>query len=379
MDEFGRFVMAKRKQDAHQLLRRAIESLALAVELFNRPSDVARSHAVLITLHHSFEMMLKATILRRTGTIHRDSGGYSYGFEKCLAVAAELKILDSDERASLTILDAQRDTAVHYYANVSEELLYVHVQAGVTLFGKLLKSMFGKTLAEHLPNRVLPVSAHPPTALEILLDRELTEVDELLGQGKRRGSQAAAKLRSILPFATASRMDAERVTEKDLTRAVSLRRRGMEWSVIFPEIAQLRLATEGTGIPLTLRITKVGEIPVRIANPGETPVGMVVRQEINIWDKFNLGLSDIADKLGVSAPRTHALIYELSVQEDPECYRVLNRKKSIFKGYSKKALDLLRDAIASGVDLDAIWARHRHRFGALRREAPLPKMAAGAK
>jgi hypothetical protein len=73
--------MAKRKQDARQLLRRAIESLALSVELFNRPSEVARSHVVLITLHHAFEMLLKAAILRRTGTIHPRSGGYSYSFE----------------------------------------------------------------------------------------------------------------------------------------------------------------------------------------------------------------------------------------------------------------------------------------------------------
>lgn len=371
--------MAKRKQDAQQLLKRAFESLALAVELFNRPSEVARSHAVLITLHHAFEMLLKAALLKRTGTIHRASGGYSYTFEKCLAVAADLKILDGDERASLTILDAQRDTAVHYYADVSEELLYVHVQAGVTLFAKLLAAIFGERLVDHLPNRVLPVSAHPPTALEILLDRELTEVDKLLGQGKRRGAQAAAKLRSILPFATASRADSERITEKDLSQAVSLRRKGTDWSVIFPEIAQLRLATEGTGIPLTLRITKVGEIPMRIAAPGETPVGMVVKQEINIWDKFNLGLGDIAEKLGISAPRTHALIYELSIQDDPECYRLLNRKKTKIKGYSKKGLDRLREAIDRGVDLDAVWARHRHRFGATRRDDSSPKAVASTK
>ena len=371
--------MAKRKQDARQLLRRALESLALAVELFNRPSEVARSHAVLFTLHHAFEMLLKAALLWRTGTIHRSSGGYTYSFEKCLSVAAELAILDRDERASLTILDSQRDTAVHYYADVSEELLYVHVQAGVTLFGKLLASIFGEKLAGHLPNRVLPVSAHPPAALEILLDRELTEVDALLGQGKRRGSQAAAKLRSILPFATGSRADAERITEKELSKAVSLRRKGNDWSVIFPEIAQLRLATEGTGIPLTLRITKVGEIPMRIAAPGEVPVGTVVKQEINIWDKFNLGLGDIAEKLTISAPRAHALIYELSLQDDPECYRLLSRKKTTIKGYSKKALDRMREAIAAGVDLDAVWARHRHRFGAAKREGASSKVSAAGK
>ncbi len=349
------------------LLDRAMGSLALAVELFNRPSELARQHAVLILLHHGFEMLLKAAILRRTGRIHKGAKGYTYSFEKCLTVSTDLKLLDANERASLAILDAQRDTAVHHYADVAEEVLYIHVQAGVTLFGKLLQATFGKRLAAQMPNRVLPVSAHPPSELESVLVRELNEVDKLLSQGKRRGAQAAAKLRSILPFATANRTD--RVTEGELAQAVSQRRRGKEWSIIFPEIAALRLATEGSGIPITLRITREGELPVRIAQPGEEPVGTLIKQEINIWDKFTLGLSDLASKLSVSAPRTHALIYELKIQDDPECYRVLTRKKTKIKGYSKKALDQLRAAIEAGVDVDAVWRRQRQRFGA--RAAPV--------
>jgi len=52
--------MARIKREAAELRKRAINSLVLAIELFNRPHDLGRSEAVLILLHHAFEMLLKA-------------------------------------------------------------------------------------------------------------------------------------------------------------------------------------------------------------------------------------------------------------------------------------------------------------------------------
>jgi len=34
----------------------------------------------------------------------------------------------------------------------------------------------------------------------------------------------------------------------------------------------------------------------------------------------------------------------------------------VWKRYSPKALDRIRDAIASGVNVDEVWRRHRWRF-----------------
>jgi hypothetical protein len=42
---------------------------------------------------------------------------------------------------------------------------------------------------------------------------------------------------------------------------------------------------------------------------------------------------------------------------------VLRRKSSIFKGYSKLALEQLQSSIAGGADLDAIWEKHKDQFG----------------
>jgi len=355
--------MPRTKRDVAELKKRAINSLVLAIELFNRPHDDGRAESVLMLLHHAFEMLLKAIIKDKTGTVHAKGEKYSYGFDKCLEVAQnEIKVISADERATLSILDAHRDTAVHYYQEVSEELLYLQAQAAVTLFDDLLHRTFGYSLADCIPQRVLPVSTRPPKDLQMLIDSELKQVDELLRAGSRKGIQAAARLRPILALATAARDDAERVTEKELRKAIRRRRKGEDWSLILPEIAQLRLDTQGEGIPIYLRIKKNAEAAVRIAKEGEPVVGTVIKQEINIWDKYNLGRDDLAKKLGISGPRTSALIIELGIQDDPECFKILRRKSSKFKGYSKTALDRLRAAIEGGIDVEAVWQKHRHRF-----------------
>ena len=360
--------MPKSTRDVIELKKRAINSLVLGIELFNRPHDQGRAEAVLIHLHHAFEMLLKAVIKDRTGTVHEKDKKRSYVFSKCLEVAQnDLKVISTDERRTLSILDAYRDTAVHYYQKISEDLLYVQAQAAVTLFNDLLSSAFKETLADVIPGRVLPVSTRPPKDLQVLVDSELKEIDELLRPGSRRGIQATARLRSVMALATASRSQAERVTEEELTSAVSRRRKGEDWTVVLPEVTQLKLDAHGEGIPIYLRIKKDADLAVRVAKPDEHSDGLLVKQEINIWDKYNMGRDDLAEKLKLTGPRTSALIVELKIQDDPECFKVLRRGSITHKAYSKKALDRLREAIANGVDVEAVWKEHRHRFAGRRK------------
>jgi hypothetical protein len=354
--------MSRYKRNVAPLLERAIESLTLAIELFNRPAETARAHGVLILLQHAFEMLLKAGILQRTGNIHDDERRYTFGFDKCLRIATEdLSLLNKDERATLSILDAQRDQAAHYYVAVSEDVLYVHAQSAITLFDSLLSRAFSQSLADTLPSRVLPISTRPPRDLVVLLNSELTEVDRLLAIGTRHGAQAAARLRTVLSFAVGSREALERVPESEIEAAITRRRKMQEWEIILPEIAQLRLSTDGSGIPISMRISKQAGIPVRVAQPGEPVEGTLIKQEIDPWTVFNLSRDDLAEKLGLTGPRTHALIFELDLQSDPACYRELKKKSQIYKGYSKKALDRLRQA-KKDLDVESVWLKYRERF-----------------
>jgi len=351
--------MPKAKRDVAELKKRAINSLVLGIELFNRPHDQGRSESVLILLHHAFEMLLKAIIKDRTGTVHAKGERYSFGFDKCLEVAQnEIKVISVDERTTLSILDALRDNAVHYYQDVSEDLLYLQAQAAVTLFDDLLSRVFKERLADCIPERVLPVSTRPPKDLKVLIDSELSQVDELLQAGSRKGIQAAARLRPILALATATRDDAERVTEGELRKAINRRRRGDDWSVILPEIAQLKLETQGDGIPIFFRIKKDADMAVRIARNGEPVEGAVIKQEIDWFDKFNLSVSDIAKHLRLTIPKTRAYMFEIDVWSDPEMYGEKSIKSTHFKRYTKKALDALRETTEQ-ITVEEVWEKHK--------------------
>jgi hypothetical protein len=169
-----------------------------------------------------------------------------------------------------------------------------------------------------MPTRILPVSSQPPRDLVALFDVELAEVDRLLELGKRRGAKAAARLRSVLAFATGAREEFQRVFEDEPSDAIARRRHDEAWEVILPEVTQLRLSTDGSGVPISIRISKDAPAAVRIAKPGEDAVGSLFKQEVNLWDKFNMSRDDLAEKLALSRPRTHALIYELAIQDDDD-------------------------------------------------------------
>jgi hypothetical protein len=75
------------KRESRLLLTKAVDSLVLSIEHFNRPWDRGRVDAVLILLDHSFEMLLKAAILHRGGAIRKLGEKQTIGFDECLRKA----------------------------------------------------------------------------------------------------------------------------------------------------------------------------------------------------------------------------------------------------------------------------------------------------
>ena len=149
--------MPRIKRDVAELRTRAIDSLVLSIELFNRPYEHGRAEAVLILLHHAHEMLLKAIIKDRTGTVHAEGEKYTYGFGKCLDVMqSTLRMISDDERMTLSMLDGLRDTSVHYYQMMSEDLLYIQTQAATTLFDAILHRGFATRLADYIPDECFP-------------------------------------------------------------------------------------------------------------------------------------------------------------------------------------------------------------------------------
>jgi len=66
------------KREVRLLLKKAVNSLILSVDHFNRTWDTGRVEATLIMLDHSFEMLLKAAILHRGGQIREPYAKETY-------------------------------------------------------------------------------------------------------------------------------------------------------------------------------------------------------------------------------------------------------------------------------------------------------------
>lgn len=334
----------------------AINSLILATELFNRPNDCCRTESVLFYLQHAFEMLLKAAIYQKRRTIHEPRSNLTYRFDKCLGIArSELGILTEDAAYALTVLDGFRDCAMHYLLDMSEESLYLQAQAAITIFNDLLQKAFEETLSDYLPNRVLPISTNPPKDINLFIDNEFSQIKQLIAPGKRLLAVASAKIRPYLIMESVLEGKYEQPTNNQVRRVISRMRSDEDWRAIFPGVSTLRLDTEGHGLTYSVRITRLKEAPpVRILRNGEVAEDVTLIREVNLLDRYPMGLTQLASKLGVGRNKTLALIRHFNLQADPEYFMNLQRRSIHYKGYSSKALQKLQELL-SKVDLDQIW------------------------
>jgi Domain of unknown function (DUF3644) len=169
------------------LLEKAADSLLLGIEKFNCPFERGRVTAVLISLDHAFEMLLKASILHRGGLIRKKGASETLGFDACIRAGlsdGKIKFLSAEQALALQMLNGLRDAAQHHLLNIQESQLYIHAQAAVTLFRDLMKSVFRQELADYLPKRVLPISTQAPIDLSTLFDSETAEIRKLLNRKK---------------------------------------------------------------------------------------------------------------------------------------------------------------------------------------------------
>lgn len=341
----------KVKRRTQQLKKAATESLCVAIELFNRPSQVARDQSVMLMLAHSFEMLLKAIIFQKRGTIRDKGEQYTYRFGRCINVAhSELNLLDAADLPMLWAIKQDRNAAAHDTVAFSEDMLWLHVRSGVTIFGRLLSAAFNEDLPDVIPSRVIPVSALPPTDARAAIEREMQDIAAMLKPGLRQGDDAKARIRPLLALDGAVTGREEAPTELELDRAVSAFRQGTTWEAVFPGLATLELAaTPGAGAQeVSLRISKAGEGPaVRLAKPGEE-TGALLYRKSDPFDEYGIRLSDFGAKLEVSQSDGYALTWYLKLKDDPAAYYCRKTKAGNiqFQGLSARALDRARREVA---------------------------------
>jgi hypothetical protein len=301
-------------------------------------------------------MLLKSAILTRGGRIWKRREKQTIGFEGCINLCLlddQIKFLQGEQATSLRLLNSLRDAAEHHVILLSEPELYTCAQASVTLFEDVLKEVFGDSLADHIPTRVLPISTTPPRDLFMVVDDKFHQVKEMLRPSRRQKLHARAALRSLELMDRAVRENPNQPTDSDLDRILKDIRKGKPWQKLFPGIASINFATEGTGLTVKLRITKSEGMPVKLVKEGEEATAIAVKR-VDMLSYYSLGLRDLAAKAGLGQNRALAVVRFLKLQEDPACFKEIAIGKTRFKRYSPEALRLLKESLP-GLDIDKVW------------------------
>ena len=338
------------RREARLLLEKAIDSLVLSVEFFNRPYDRGRVSGSLILLDHAFEMLLKAAILHRGGKIRDRREKETIGFDACVRRGLSdggIKFLNEEQALLLQTINGIRDAAQHHLLEVSEALLYMHAQAGVTLFRDLCRDVFERDLRSEVPSRVLPVSTTAPTSLAALFDSEIGEIKKLLQPGKRRRLEAEARLRPLAILnATIAGVKGQPSTGE--IRALGKRvLEGEKWEQVFTGVASIDISPEGSGPTLSLRITKKQGIPIQLVPEGTPGATVVAVKRVDELGYYSLGATDLAQKCGANVPAIILAVDFLDLRKDSECYKEIRIGKSLFKRYAPAAIEKIKECLAA--------------------------------
>lgn len=349
------------KREVKLLLDKAVDSLILAIELFNRPHDRGRITSTLILVDHSFEMLLKAAILHRRGRIREKRAKETISFDACVRRSlsdCKIKYLTEEQALTLQTINGLRDAALHHLLEISEGQLYIHVKSGVTLFRDLMKNVFGQDLANQLPIRVLPISTSPPTDITTLFDSEINDVKKLLQPGRRRKIEAISRLRPLAILDATIRGEKGQPSNTDLKRIIQEIIQDKDWKDVFPGAAAIEIATEGAGPKLSLRLSKKEGIPIHLVPEGTPGASVVAVKRVNELDFYSLGAKQLAEKIGLTIPKTLVVVDHLNLRKNPECYKEFKIGSQLHKRYSPNAIDTIKKALEME-SADEIWAKRK--------------------
>lgn len=351
--------MPRESYNVRVLRQKALSSLRTGVGAFNALDDEGRITRVLLSLQHAFEMLLKAALEAKRVPVFDKRSGKSISLELAIRQCQQtdgIKISD-DEAGTIRALDSLRDAEQHWYVVVDEGLLYLYVRSAVTLFDDLLCRVFGERLGDHLPARVLPISAEPPQGLDLLVDREHERIARLLKPGRRATAEANARIRALLATEALADPDAAEVSETDVRRVARGIREGKSRSQVFPKLTGYAANIVGSGLTVEVRLVKSGGLPVTYtSDPAVDPAAI---RTVDLEKKFYMGPYDLADRAGVSRSGATALRRHLGLDSNDDHFShrfVFGRTKHL--RYSDNALKAMRDALGT-VDMERVWAAHR--------------------
>lgn len=108
-----------------------------------------------------------------------------------------------------------------------------------------------------------------------------------------------------------------------------------------------------------MRFDRREGMPVTIARPEDGSAQGAIR-EVDLQRKYHWSAKALAERVGLTAPKSTALRRHLGIYDDDDCRHDFVFSNLRVRQYSDNALTRMRSALET-VDMDAVWAEHRPR------------------
>ena len=97
---------------------------------------------------------------------------------------------------------------------------------------------------------------------------------------------------------------------------------------------------------------------MQIVPEGTLGVSTVAVKRVNELDFYNLGVTEIAKKLGITRPKIVAVVDHIGMRDDPNCYKEFRINSVLHKRYSQKAISKIEAALKKE-NLQEIWTNRQ--------------------
>jgi hypothetical protein len=123
-------------------------------------------------------------------------------------------------------------------------------------------------------------------------------------------------------------------------------------------VASINITAEGDGPTLSLRLTKNEGTPVQLLKEGEGAGAVVAVRRVNELDFYSLGATQLAKKVGLTPPKSRAVVDHLCLREDTDCFKEIKIGSVTHARYSPQAIKKIQGALEAE-SIDDIWAAYR--------------------
>lgn len=131
---------------------------------------------------------------------------------------------------------------------------------------------------------------------------------------------------------------------------------------VFPGAAAVQIAADGTGPSLSLRLSKKEGISIQLFPEGTAGASVVAVKRVDELGFYNLGTTQLAKKVGLTVLKLVAVGDYIGLRRQPDCSREIKIGRTVFKRYSPKAIDAIKEALKKE-SVDEIWRKRSVKAG----------------